>query len=299
MSHATDLLSPKQVARAIGVSESSLKRWCDQGLIETVRTAGGHRKMTTAEVLKFIREHNHPLVSREVLGLPPASEQAELGLARGKLRLTEALLRGDELLARQIVIDLYLAKHSLASIFDDVVAGAFHEIGDRWECQTAEVYQERRACEVMRKILFDLRRLQRTTGAAGLAIGGSVEGDHYSVASAMAEVVLREVDYQATGLGDSIPFSSLVRAIETSRPRIFWLSVAHVANDADFVSRFHELSAACQSTGAALVVGGRGVTTELRKELAYSTFCDTMRQLESFAIALRGPIPAASAQEQK
>ena len=36
-----ELVSPKQVAHAMGVSESSLKRWCDQGLIPTVRTAAG------------------------------------------------------------------------------------------------------------------------------------------------------------------------------------------------------------------------------------------------------------------
>jgi MerR family transcriptional regulator, light-induced transcriptional regulator len=63
--NAAQLLSPKQVARALGVSESSLKRWCDQGLIATVRTAGGHRKMASAEVMRYIREHNLPLVSPE------------------------------------------------------------------------------------------------------------------------------------------------------------------------------------------------------------------------------------------
>ena len=71
MVSSSNLVSPKQVARAIGVSESSLKRWCDQGLIKTVRTAGGHRKMTIAEVLRYVREQDHKLVSPEILGLPP------------------------------------------------------------------------------------------------------------------------------------------------------------------------------------------------------------------------------------
>jgi predicted site-specific integrase-resolvase len=33
--NARGLLTPKQVARAIGVSESSLKRWCDKGVLPT------------------------------------------------------------------------------------------------------------------------------------------------------------------------------------------------------------------------------------------------------------------------
>ena len=161
MEKTSDLVSPKQVARAIGVSESSLKRWCDQGLIKTVRTAGGHRKMAIAEVLRYVREQDHKLVSPEILGLPPVSEHASTGLTHGGPRLVDALLVGDELLARQIVFDLYLAKHSLSVIFDEVIAAAFREIGDRWACHDAEVYQERRACDIALRILFDLRRVQR------------------------------------------------------------------------------------------------------------------------------------------
>ena len=67
MQSGLQLVSPKQVARVIGVSESSLKRWCDQGLIRMVRTAGGHRKMQISEVIRFVREHNHKLVNPELL----------------------------------------------------------------------------------------------------------------------------------------------------------------------------------------------------------------------------------------
>ena len=192
MTKSPQLVSPKQVARAIGVSESSLKRWCDQGLIKTVRTAGGHRKMDIAEVLRYVREQDHKLVSPEILGLPPASEHASTGLTHGGFRLVDALLSGDELVARQIVFDLYLAKHSRSVIFDEVIAAAFREIGDRWECHEAEVYQERRGCEIALRVLFDLRRVQQVPERKWLATGGTIEGDQYSLPSAMAELVLRD-----------------------------------------------------------------------------------------------------------
>ena len=63
-------LTPKDLADALGVSESSLKRWCDRGLIPMVRTAGGHRKLPISGVLSFLRETQHELVSPELLGLP-------------------------------------------------------------------------------------------------------------------------------------------------------------------------------------------------------------------------------------
>lgn len=287
METPTELLSPKQVARAMGVSESSLKRWCDQGLIETVRTVGGHRKMPVADVLRFIRECEHSLVSPEVLGLPPVSEHAGSGLTRGKSRLVEALLGGDELLSRQIIFDLYLAKHSLSMIFDDVIAAAFHEIGDRWACHHADVYQERRSCELILRVLCEIRKLQPLPDRSLSAIGGTIEGDFYALPSAMTELVLRQNGFQATSLGNSIPLSSLVRAVEETQPKLFWLSVSHIRDGLDFLSEFATLSQACTKAGTALVVGGRALTEALRHRMTYSAFCDTMQHLESFVNTLQ------------
>lgn len=61
---------------------------------------------------------------------------------RAREQLTAALIAGNERLCRQIAIDLYLAEHSLSVICDDVFAAAFQQIGERWACGEAEVYQE-------------------------------------------------------------------------------------------------------------------------------------------------------------
>jgi len=286
MEKTSDLVSPKQVARAIGVSESSLKRWCDQGLIETVRTAGGHRKMAIAAVLRYVREQDHKLVSPQILGLPPVSAHASTGLTHGGRRLADALLVGDELVARQIVFDLYLAKHSLSVIFDEVIAAAFREIGDRWACHDADVYQERRACDIAQRILFDLRRVQRRPDRKWCATGGTIEGDLYSLPSAMAELVVRNCGFHAISLGTSIPFASLAKAVQETKPKLFWLSVSHIRAELDFVSEFAALSQACTAADTALVVGGRALTEELRQRMTYSAYCDTMQHLEAFATTM-------------
>ncbi len=291
MEISNELVSPKQVARAIGVSESSLKRWCDHGLIETVRTAGGHRKMPTTDVLRFIREHGHPLVSPEVLGLPPASEFAELGLTRGQPRMVDALLNGDELLARQIVFDLYLARHPISVICDEVFAAAFREIGDRWACHDADVYQERRSCEICIRILHEVRKIQRIPDGEWTATGGTIEGDHYSLPSAMVELVLRESGFRAMTLGTSIPIPSLIKAVRETKPKLFWLSVSHIPEGFSFIDEFAALSQTCVSAGTALAVGGRALTEDLRQRMTYSAFCDTMQHMEGFARALCGAVP--------
>jgi methanogenic corrinoid protein MtbC1 len=278
-----ELLSPKQVARAIGVSESSLKRWCDQGLIQTVRTGGGHRKLPICDVIRFLRERDHAIVCPEILGLPTRSPQSEIGLQRGCGSLVDALLEGNESLARQIIFDLYLARHSISVICDQVLCRAFREIGHRWECQSADVYQERRGCELARRILFELRRAQPRPDPLWTACGGTLEGDEYTLPTTMVELVLRDAGWNATSLGASIPAASMIKAIHDTRPRLFWVCVSHIEDLDRFIREFKPLYEAAHSVGSALAVGGRALTEEVREQITFCCYCDTMQQLEAFA----------------
>ncbi|MED5508142.1 MAG: DNA-binding protein, partial [Planctomycetota bacterium] len=54
---------------AIGMSESSLKRWVDRGLLESTRTAGGHRRIRVKEAVRFIRDRQLVVSAPEKLGL--------------------------------------------------------------------------------------------------------------------------------------------------------------------------------------------------------------------------------------
>lgn len=285
-----DLLTPKQVARAIDVSESSVKRWCDKGIIPTQYTAGGHRRITKAAMMEFLRGNNHKLVHPETLGLPPTSGQTSRVVRRARKQLTEALLLGDESRCRQIAFDLYLAEHSICVICDDVFAASFREIGDRWSCGEAEVYQERRGCEITLRVLHELRSiLPEPPADAPLALGGAASGDQYSLGTSMAELVLRDAKWNAISLGDNLPLLSIAAAIREHHPKLFWLSCSHIADEAEFLTGYRELY---DEYGAdvAFVVGGYALTEEIRRQMKYAAFCDSMQHLEAFAQTLRTAI---------
>ena len=288
------LLSPKQLAEAIGASESSLKRWCDQGLITTVRTAGGHRRILVQEALRFIREQNHAVVGPQLLSMPATADRKGRRIEGSAERLTEALLSDNELACQSIVFDLFLAGESVSRIFDEVVATAFRRIGDKWECHEADIYQERSSCQIMLRLLHDLRSKQVSPHPNVIALGATIEGDQYALPTTMAEIVLRSVDWNARLLGTSIPFDSLVKAVETHSPGLVWLSVSFIANEAEFVSGFRRLSTTAEKNKTAIVVGGRALTPEIRTQLSYSAFCDTMRHLEQFGKTLRGQTDSVS-----
>lgn len=280
--------SPKQVARAIGVSESSLKRWCDQGLISIVKTAGGHRRLPLSGVLKFLRASQREAVHPEILGLPATSGKSDRMLTRVRERLSTGLLAGDEPLCRQIIFDLWLAGQHLAVIGDQVIAAAFTAIGEKWACREADVYQERRACEIMLRVLHEIQTGLTPGDPHWQALGGTPAGDQYTLPTTMAEIVLQEAGWQARSLGSSLPFDSMAAAIRENQPRLFWLSVSHIPDQQAFQDGFARLHATAAEMGTALAVGGFALRDEsLRQRLRYSAFCDTMQHLAEFAGTLR------------
>lgn len=285
-----DLLTPKQVARAIDVSESSVKRWCDKGVIPTQYTAGGHRRIAISGLMAFLREGNYELAHPEALGLPPTSGQTTRVIGRAREQLIDALLAGDEPRCRQIAVDLSLAEHSISVICDEVFAAAFREIGDRWACGEAEVYQERRGCEITSRVLHELRSLlPPPTSDAPLAIGGAAMGDQYILGTTMAELVLRDAKWNANSLGDNLPFDSLAAAIRESCPKLFWLSCSHIVDETEFLKGYQELYEEF-SLDVAFVVGGYALTENVRQQMKFSAYCDNMQHLAGFAQTLRGAI---------
>lgn len=292
---AGDLLTPKQVAQALNVSESSIKRWCDKGAIPTQYTAGGHRRIALPGLLEFLRQAKHRLVLPEAVGLPPSGGNSSLDLSGARDELTHALIAGDEPRCRQIALELYVAKHSLCTICDDVIAAAFRNIGSRWACGAAEIYQERRGCEITLRVIHELRSLlPPPPEGAPLAVGGAASGDQYALGTAMAEIVLRDAHWNATSLGDNLPFETLSAAISTLRPKLFWLSCSHIADQEEFLSGYNQLYDA-YGGDVAFVVGGYALAGPLRQRMQLAAHCDNMQHLEGFAHTLSGAIVDDSA----
>jgi len=278
-----DLVTPRQVALAIDVSESSVKRWCDRGIIPSVKTAGGHRRIPISSVMTYLRSTSQPLVSPEVLGLPPAVGRTAWVLTRARDEVVKSLLAGEEVKTRQILFDLWLGGRSVAMIGDDVIAPAFEKIGEGWNCSEVDIYQERRAVEIMLRILFELRLGTPPGKPERIAIGGTTSGDNYSLPTTLVEVVLQAAGWTARSMGSSVPPQSFATAIEHNRPRLFWLSVSASQAPEEFLAGLNLIAKACERNGTSLVVGGAG-SLPLRDKFPESvTCCTNMTELSDYA----------------
>ncbi len=292
-------LSPRQFARAIGVSESSVKRWIDDGHIEASRTVGGHRRITLQEAVRYVRDRGHPVVRPEVLGLQ------DLVVVAGREavaddpgeELFEYLRAGSAAEARGLLLSSFLGGSSVAQIVDGPVARAMARIGELWVANPSGVYWEHRATQIAIQAVSQLRLLLAPREGAPAAVGGAPAGDRYILPSLAVAAVLEGEGLRATNLGPETPMATLSLAVEELGARLVWLSVS-VAVDPDKLRREVDgLVAKLAARGGMLVVGGASVgkLSLTRGDALYVG--RSMAELEALVQGMRlAPAPAVAAE---
>jgi excisionase family DNA binding protein len=290
---SAELLSPRQVADALGVSESSIKRWSDDGLMATQKTAGGHRKLARADVLRFVREQGYDIGKPELLGLVRVPRDPFVDRAVQD-QLVAALVDGDGEAIRRLLVALFIRGEPLTAIFDELLAVALHEVGNQWEHGSVRVFEEHRAIELVHRALHEIRQLltRRLPARRPTAIVGTLSGDPYTVATTMAELTLYEAGWAVTNLGADNPAHTLVEAITSLGPRLVCIGINWLGDLDRFADEYASIAGAARSERAAIVIGGVRTTTALRAKIHYASCCASMRELVDFAISLE---PGAAA----
>jgi excisionase family DNA binding protein len=286
---SSQYLSTPQAAEVLGVSVSTIKRWVDEGVLPAHKTAGGHRKLTRADVLALARR-----------GDLPRGDLAALGGARSGRRpadpdpgatadaLFEALMRGEGSLVNAVIRGAHRVGFSVETIADRIVAPTMTRVGHDWETRHIDVWHEHRATQLCSAALYDLKdELElRAERNRPVAVGGAPEGDPYLLPSLLAQLVLLDAGWDAVNLGPNTPLPSLIAALRELRPRLLWLSVTHIENTPAFRRACRDLYHAAEQLGVAVAVGGRALTDSVRSTIPYTTYGDRLDNLAAFVRTL-------------
>jgi excisionase family DNA binding protein len=274
-------LSPKDLADAIGVSESSLKRWADAGRLAVARTEGGHRRIPIAEAVRFIRATGAEVVRPEVLGL---TEVASVANDDAGDTLYTHLASGNNRDARGVLLGMYLRGESIAALADGPIRSAMTRLGELWRHHEDGVFVEHRATDTCLQALAQLRALCEPPDDGPVAVGGAPAGDPYLVPSLLASIVLASEGIRAVNLGADTPVASLVHAVRHHGPGLVWLSITS-APPPTLATELAGLVRELTDRGATLAIGGRH-----RHDvgaLPGAFFVSSMTELSAFARGLR------------
>lgn len=299
MSSSSKQFSPKQIAESLQVSESSVKRWCDRGKIPTVRTLGGHRRITLDGLRHFLRETKRSLVAPETLGLdssllqlvsaptgPRPVQIAGRGHEPVQSEFRSSLAEGKEERCLEILNQRVAQGFTRAEACEDLISEAMHALGDAWDCGQLDVYQERRSCTICTRLIHALRSQVGAPGDdAPIAIGAAPAGDPYQLPSSLVELAFRELGWHAVNLGNDLPLESLMQAVVDYQPKVVWLSVSAVSDQEQLVRDQNRLADSLPP-GVSMIVGGQGLAEQLRPRLRYTAHLDSLRHLVELASVL-------------
>ncbi len=283
-------LSPRELAEATTVSESSVKRWIEDGRLTAARTAGGHRRIPIAEAIRFIRQANLPLARPGALGLVEAAgAQTAVAVADDPDRqFAAAMLAGYADEARGLAIAMYTRGRSIAEICDGPIVSAMTELGQLWQHDANGIFIEHRATSICIRLLNDLHALLPTAdNDAPAAVGGAPSGDPYRIPSLAAAVTLTSVGWRATDLGPDLPVDSLIRAAETHEADLVWLSISALRSPTIAQRTIMDLACDLGERGRAMVVGGRDLPSLPDVALGTLHQAGSMTELAGLAKGLR------------
>jgi len=289
----SDLLTPRQAAKLLGVSESTVRRWCDAELVAIAKTAGGHRRIRRQALLRFARGRGMevldmaPLATAGHGGRLPASDELSA-------RFYRQVLDEDEKEVQQFALGIVERTGDTARLCDDIIAPAMHRIGEEWSEGHVRIFREHAATRRAAAAVTHVRsRVTSLAANAPVAVCAALPGDPYSLPPAMCGLVLSSAGFRATVLGPDTPAAEILQAAVELSATIVTISVSTAPTSID------ELALLCEGAneqGIRIALGGQMLTSELRKQLEPDFFGDSMAHLASYAKRLMNPPKKGAAQ---
>lgn len=279
-------LTTKDVAALLDVSEATVKRWADDGLLTATKTVGGHRRFSIEVVARLRREQG--IAPTSELPIDPSAASSGRKLATSA-ELKEILLKGHEAKATDVLIDNYLNGQNLPSLFDVTITEAMREIGESWYKGELTVADEHLATRTLLDALPKLKAILVPAGPLGSkAICCGIEGDLHELPVHLAETILESEGWEVINLGPNTPLFSLREMISQMRPQLVCLS-GKLLNDPDRAAMdYVVLRKTLDKLQIPIVLGGEAFKENATRTRFPATFyAETFQDLVNFVRSLK------------
>lgn len=265
-----DLMTTREAAAVLGVGTTSIKRWADDGVLDCIRTPGGHRRFSRASVFRV-----RGVVSFEGSDTPIAE-------------WVRLLTRGDDL--HELVTRIHELRYQRGDYWEaaSFLGEVLDEVGRLWNTGEITLLEEHLSTQRMLHAVAAASAAIEVPDNAPAALLLVAEGDTHTLGLSLVELCLRDIGWVSRIPGAETPFDPVrayvlagnVQCVAISAS----LSSSNAASLADQARRYGEL---CRSQQIPLVLGGRGAWPD---DLSYghrvADFDDLRELAESGALSV-------------
>lgn len=282
-------LPTREVSALLGVTETTIKRWADEGKIPCVRTPGGHRKFSLSDVAAFAESQGLRLAGVQP---PPMTsqqlEQLQIGVALrdyGRIAgvVKEEALQGDRKGLNELLLYLFKHHYTLPQVADEILRPAFLEIGERWMAGTLKVNQEHAASAALEDALvLSTASLHRKPTRNMLALCVCPAHEFHEIGLRCLASSLEVEGWKVRYIGPNTPLDDIAAQLRTFRPALVCVSVTIVRHWDMLIGGLEHLRNATHAINGILIVGGRAVNQLRDRGLRVDYFADGLQQAIAF-----------------
>lgn len=273
-----------EVARLCRVSDATVKRWEEAGLLKSERTSGGHRRFRAEEVARFQREQGIGLKqSHGDESVTKTTKRARDKTSYSDSAFLQTLIAGGEEAAVNVFITEHLEGKPLTEIIDHLVCPAMREIGELWHQNEISVAQEHLATRTAVSALYKLRNALPVPEMQNrLAICCAMDGDLHELPTLLAQMAIENEGFEVINFGAATPLYSLADEVARHSPNLVCIS-ATVINDLERLSRdYKDFREKTSSLKIPVLLGGRvfedkHIRKRFESEFYARSFTDVVR----------------------
>lgn len=255
-----------EAAKILGVNVSTIKRWTEEGKLECIKTAGGHRKFLMTHLGNYVKKHRSETTK---VNLFPVEEKEDIQLSYHIVKgnfdyLIDYVIRmaletkSDKV--QQALNGLYLSNYPLHEIYDRLVTPVLHKFGEMWVNGDISVIEEHFGSQTIRDSIIRLQGIIKIPQKKiGRAICLNLSHELHDIALKMVANILELRGYQVYFSGQYTNIYKIEQAFEKFQPDRLYISSTWIQDVEDTQQEIDQILKLCEKYHTDVYLGGKAV----------------------------------------
>jgi excisionase family DNA binding protein len=253
------LLSSKKASSYLKVSQATINKWADTGIINSFKTPGGHRRFLIEDLKNHHRFHSEG--SSELTPTIYKTEIQNCIVRRDYKSISKYfekyILKGNADNSYNLIFTLYMKNYSLEEIFDKIIKESMINIGKKWKRRSLGIEEEHIASNTVLTSLYRLDKVIKKKEHIGkTVICAGLENEFHEIGLLCVRIVLEASGWEVIYPGTNLPFNSIIKLTKKYKPDLLCISVTYMPDIDRITKSVKELEKLSVTQGFKILIGG-------------------------------------------